>query len=47
MVYVAGDYTAGENPFAVLTAVLAPAILTKACSVGVLARRLFGCGRCS
>jgi hypothetical protein len=32
MVYVAGD-TAGGNPFAVLTAVVAPAILTNACSV--------------
>jgi hypothetical protein len=33
MVYIAGDYTAGGNPFAVLTAVVAPAILTNACSV--------------
>jgi hypothetical protein len=32
MDYVAGD-TAGGNPFAVLTAVVAPAILTNACSV--------------
>ncbi len=28
------DHTAGENPFAVLTEVVAPAILRKACSVG-------------
>ncbi len=34
MVYAAGDYTAGGKPFAVLTAVVAPAILTNACSVG-------------
>jgi len=32
MSYVAGD-AAGGNPFAVLTAVVAPAILTNACSV--------------
>ena len=32
MIYAAGD-TAGGNPFAVLTAVVAPAILTNACSV--------------
>ena len=32
MIYVAGDGAAG-NPFAVLTAVVAPAILTNACSV--------------
>src|SRR6202040_2181972 len=31
MVYMAGD--TGGNPFAVLTAVVAPAILTNACSV--------------
>jgi len=35
MVYAAGDYTAGGNPFAVVTAVAAPAIVTNACSVGV------------
>jgi hypothetical protein len=33
MIYVAGDSAAGGNPFAVLTAVVAPAILTNACSV--------------
>src|ERR1700730_1663036 len=33
MIYVAGEYTAGGNPFGVLTAVVAPAILTNACSV--------------
>ena len=33
------DCTAGWNPFAVLTAVVAPAILTNACSVGELVRR--------
>jgi hypothetical protein len=32
MIYATGD-TAGGNPFAVLTAVVAPAILTNACSV--------------
>src|SRR5713101_4504201 len=32
MIYAAGD-DAGGNPFAVLTAVVAPAILTNACSV--------------
>jgi hypothetical protein len=32
MIYAAGE-TAGGNPFAVLTAVVAPAILTNACSV--------------
>ncbi len=32
MIYAAGD-NAGGNPFAVLTAVVAPAILTNACSV--------------
>ena len=33
MIYAAGDNAAGGNPFAVLTAVVAPAILTNACSV--------------
>jgi len=33
MIYAAGDYAAGGNPFAVLTAVVAPAILTNASSV--------------
>src|SRR3984893_4221421 len=33
MIYVAGEYTAGGNPFGVLTAVVAPAILTNPCSV--------------
>ncbi len=28
------SYTVGGNPFAVLAAVVAPAMLTKACSVG-------------
>jgi hypothetical protein len=32
-IFVVGDQTAGSNPFAVLTAVVAPAILTNACSV--------------
>ncbi len=35
MIYAAGDDAGGGNPFAVLTAVVAPAILTNACSVGV------------
>ncbi len=39
MVYVVGDLTAEGNPFAVLTAVVVPAILTNACSVGELVRR--------
>jgi uncharacterized membrane protein len=33
MIYAA-EGAAGGNPFAVLTAVVAPAILTNACSVG-------------
>src|SRR4029077_6013448 len=33
MIYAAGDNAAGGNPFAVLTAIVAPAILTNACSV--------------
>jgi hypothetical protein len=33
MIYAAGDAGAAGNPFAVLTAVVAPAILTNACSV--------------
>jgi len=33
MIYLAGDGGAAGNPFAVLTAVVAPAILTNACSV--------------
>src|SRR6202165_8797 len=33
MIYAAGDGGAAGNPFAVLTAVVAPAILTNACSV--------------
>jgi uncharacterized protein DUF2721 len=33
MIYAAGDNAAAGNPFAVLTAVVAPAILTNACSV--------------
>ena len=33
MIFAAGDYAGAGNPFAVLTAVVAPAILTNACSV--------------
>ncbi len=33
------EYAVGGNPFAVVTAVVAPAILTNACSVGALVRR--------
>ena len=38
------DYYDGGNPFAVLTAVVAPAILANACSVGALVRRTLVAG---